>query len=70
MVLFESMKYDFNLPIAPANPSVAFGIDGNVIEHWDAHPSLPLILPRAACTLKLPLWRSGWLLQKHCDSGA
>jgi AraC family transcriptional regulator len=72
--LFDRMKDDFNLPVAPAQSiRHAFGIDDDVIEQIGRSILSELAAETAASRVYVEaasLTLAARLLQKHCDSGA
>jgi AraC family transcriptional regulator len=72
--LFDRLKDDFNLPMAPAHSiRHAFGIDDNVIDQLGRSILEELTVETAASRLYVEsasLTIAARLLQKHCDSGA
>jgi AraC family transcriptional regulator len=72
--LFDRLKDDFNLPMAPAHSiRHAFGIDDNVIDQLGRSILEELTVETAASRLYVEsasLTIAARLPQKHCDSGA
>jgi AraC family transcriptional regulator len=72
--LFDRLKDDFNLPIAPANSiRHAVGIDDDVIDHVGRSILSELTVETAASRVYVEaaaLTLAARLVQKHCDSGA
>ena len=72
--LFDRMKDDFNLPVAPAHSiRHAFGIGDDVIEQIGRSILSELAAETAASRVYVEaasLTLAARLLQKHCDSGA
>jgi AraC family transcriptional regulator len=72
--LFDRLKDDFNLPVAPANSiQLAVGIRDGVIEQIGRSIMSELAVEKAASRVFVEaasLTLAARLLQKHCDSGA
>src|SRR5882757_3081363 len=72
--LFDRLKDDFNLPVAPAHSiQLAVGISDGVIEQIGRSIISELAVEKAASRIFVEaasLTLAARLLQKHCDSGA
>jgi len=72
--LFDRLKDDFNLPVAPAHSiQLAVGISDGVIEQIGRSMMSELAVEKAASRVFVEaasLTLAARLLQKHCDSGA